>query len=595
MDIQNINNEVKNEIEMRINPSDFSLNAQDLMDILNSYNIDEGTLGFIYSQVVEEMQKEANEISGEVMDYFRSKENYYPSFEEFKKVFNDYDNHTINDEILRSMHKKEIKDINQLSLYEIIKDELKKVLSESNEDLGIFSGAFDADEFDGDAMKAAMQDMGKEFVPLGQSSFETQLDPEELKADLKRQNLNLPSDAKEIAKIAKMMNKKSNHEKKFGAGSLNEEGEESGEASLFQIKDAQGNIIKRNLLVKPVGGIDKKGRVMGFADDGKGNMQVIVNWAWPVEMKFTNPKEMGKENVYPETIILASAPIKESDWNEGPQPGDEEYHINRSERFSGLSKFKDIDWAMIHPILVNNTKELKYKKPIDDITFSVNNFEEVGVSKEDLELLNDRDVIYIWDRMPIIDNETYLDYNNFLSAAKNAWDKGFSNDINKNDSETPYLRGRELDETNNTNMENEIKENKSDKIGINLMSLLDGELAMAASNGTDFNIYQNRVDFIKNIESRIAENDWITLSSQGQLTFDKHGSEIDEARGVSKVTKNTGDRNVKLRDDHHSAPLTNLNESVNNNIKKLLEGKVTKKQLQEFISEQAKEVAKKLI
>jgi hypothetical protein len=70
------------------------------------------------------------------------------------------------------------------------------------------------------------------------------------------------------------------------------------------------------------------------------------------------------------------------------------------------------------------------------------------------------------------------------------------------------------------------------------------------------------------------------------------GDELGETRAFS--SKNSGDRNVKLRDDKHKAPLTNLNESVNNSIKNLLEGSVTKKTLKKFINEEAKKVAKNL-
>ena len=69
---------------------------------------------------------------------------------------------------------------------------------------------------------------------------------------------------------------------------------------------------------------------------------------------------------------------------------------------------------------------------------------------------------------------------------------------------------------------------------------------------------------------------------------------LEEARGLGKGIKNMGDRNVKQREDGHSAPLTNLNESVNNRIKTLFEGSVTKKDLQNFITEEAKNVAKQL-
>jgi len=105
---------------------------------------------------------------------------------------------------------------NQGALNERFDDE------DEDENLGIYSGNFDADEFSGDAMKAAMQDIGSEFEPLGKSKFEKNLNPDEFISDLERQNLNLPNDKVERQKLKKALDTKKNHEKIFGAGSLNE-------------------------------------------------------------------------------------------------------------------------------------------------------------------------------------------------------------------------------------------------------------------------------------------------------------------------------------------------------------------------------------
>lgn len=94
---------------------------------------------------------------------------------------------------------------------------------DDDEDLGAYSSDFDKDEFMGDAMKAAMQDIGSEFEPLGKSKFEKNLDPKEFISDLERQNLNLPSDKAERNKLQKAIDTKKKHEKMFGAGSMNEE------------------------------------------------------------------------------------------------------------------------------------------------------------------------------------------------------------------------------------------------------------------------------------------------------------------------------------------------------------------------------------
>lgn len=48
------------------------------------------------------------------------------------------------------------------------------------------------------------------------------------------------------------------------------------------------------------------------------------------------------------------------------------------------------------------------------------------------------------------------------------------------------------------------------QIGINFRSLLDGELALFTG---DLNNHQERNDFITRLETRIIQNDWITLSA----------------------------------------------------------------------------------
>ena len=57
-----------------------------------------------------------------------------------------------------------------------------------------------------------------------------------------------------------------------------------------------------------------------------------------------------------------------------------------------------------------------------------------------------------------------------------------------------------------------IKEESDDKIGINLRSLLDGELAMATRD-VDFSNYKERNQFIDKLENRLMENDWISMSN----------------------------------------------------------------------------------
>jgi hypothetical protein len=322
-----------------------------------------------------------------------------------------------------------------------------------DDDLGIFGGAFDSEEFEGEAMRAAAEDMGDEFTPLGKSKFDKNLNKDELKADLERQNLNLPSDEEELSSIQNMMDKKKAHEKTFGAGSLNE--------SMLQVLDADGNNIRRHALVVPTKGVDKKGRVLGFGDDGGGRLQIIVSWEWPIDMKYTNPEEMGKERLYPEEVVIANPKRMAEDMSKGDESSDsnhpDKYHFDMKSLYHW---FNDA----LHQL----------------------NWYEPEVAAEVMEQAFERD----------------YDYKRKMSEMK---------DLDK---------------------ENEL----------------------------DLNSEEQEMD------------------------------SIEEMRGLGSSVKNTGDRNVKQRDDHDHAPLTNLNESI----KRLFENKVTKKQLRDFISEQAKQVAKKL-
>lgn len=55
-----------------------------------------------------------------------------------------------------------------------------------------------------------------------------------------------------------------------------------------------------------------------------------------------------------------------------------------------------------------------------------------------------------------------------------------------------------------------MSQNADNQIGINFRSLLDGELAMFKGN---FDNHQERNDFITMLETRLIQNDWISLSA----------------------------------------------------------------------------------
>jgi hypothetical protein len=437
--------EIRNEIEMRMNPDDFSVSSMDLIDIMNLFDITEQEVAVIYSQLVEEKQGEIRSAVEDVVDYFRASGDYYPSYQKFRQAFDDYEDYNVNDNILRDMYKQTITDKNQLSLFEIIKDELKKVMSESYSD----------DEFD-TATNKIMKNWGGEI----KKDRSAKLNPEDI-FDLADAGAAARADIEGEFGEDEFLPMTDDEYKNLMKG-IDEAVDEKG---LFQVEDAEGNIIKRHTLVTPVNGVEKKGRVMGFGDDGQGRIQLMVTWEWPTDMKFTNPEEMGDDRVYPEDIVLASS----RNMNEGEDelPGGD------------------------HP---------------DGYSF-------------------DKTSLYKWFQDALWQLRWYDE-----AVAAEVMEKAFERDY-------------------------------------------DYKLKMSEMKNENINEEQlNELEFISEEEEQALE----------------------EMRGLGKGVKNSGDRNVKQRDDHHSAPLTNLDETVESNINKLFEGKVTKKQLVNFINEQAKEVAKKL-
>lgn len=109
------------------------------------------------------------------------------------------------------------------------------------------------------------------------------------------------------------------------------------------------------------------------------------------------------------------------------------------------------------------------------------------------------------------EEKMYLDYvNNFGTVDRFAEYYGISAEEAYSIIERGRNKNNKVNETAGTSEDN--------KIGINLRSLLDGELAMAIRD-TDFNDYEQRNKFISKIEERLKENDWISMSNG--TTFEK--------------------------------------------------------------------------
>ena len=235
---------------------------------------------------------------------------------------------------------------------------------DDEEDMGIYGGDFNRDEFKGDAMRAAMSDMGDDFTPLGKSQFEKGMDPEEFMSDLERQNLNLPNDKAERERLKKTMDTKNKHEKMFGAGSLNEDadfdtknlysflkdalyyaesksmdyaeaaqmleealnmnfsiekkiqenlGQPVASTKVSRPKDSEGNDLKIGSIVKHLSS-GQEGKILRFGTTENGQKLVAqIDWFSPVVPVQGTPQSLPGKNIEPTELVIR----KETELEEG--------------------------------------------------------------------------------------------------------------------------------------------------------------------------------------------------------------------------------------------------------------------------------------
>ena len=449
------NFELENEIELRMNPQDFSLSSGDLIDIMNQYNLSEHDVAFAYSKIVAEKREEILDTTKDVINMFREKGNYYPSFGEFKKMFNQYDGGTfVDDNILRDMHKRETQDANQISMFEI-----RKMIKEQ------FREMMEDDDFDKEAA-AITKNWGGEI----KKSKDAMLSPEDI-FDL--------ADAGAVAKqdiqgefgddeFVPM----SDDEYKAIMRDLSEDLSEDsgvGQQGLFKPQDSQGNDINLKALVSNLEGT-KTGRVMGLGDDGKGNLIVRVEWAWPTDMKYMAPEEMGMIPEMPENLIVKGM-------NEGD--GDD----------YGRSKLRGVEVTYADGTVIPTSMAAHLTDDEINAYFAPGKLFNIGSVDDNMQAVQSVNII------------------------------------------------RE-------NMNEEINEEE--------------------------------------INEEIADIDA------------SEGDELEEARGLGHTVKNNGDRNVKKSKDNSHAPVTTLPEgkTLDAKIKTLSEGTLKRKDLMNFIREEANNFAK---
>jgi hypothetical protein len=118
---------------------------------------------------------------------------------------------------------------------------------------------------------------------------------------------------------------------------------------------------------------------------------------------------------------------------------DEEY-FEKPVQPSGMGRFEDVDWRVLHEVFVHNDEVVKGISNNIGSNYGDLTDHEGIVSPEELKQLEDFNLIVKRGAFPVIAPE-YMEFDVFYNKAKEIWDKELPPDTN--DSEAPYLRGRE--------------------------------------------------------------------------------------------------------------------------------------------------------
>ena len=140
----------------------------------------------------------------------------------------------------------------------------------------------------------------------------------------------------------------------------------------------------------------------------------------------------------------------DDDFDEGPQPGDAEYHYDMGHKKSnnGRDIFSDIDWKVLWECLIANREALANGGRLPDnpnfIMYNVRDFtdDDGFLSLDSLNYLENYDLIENNGTYPII-GEDYLDFDKFYSKAKEIWLKDTKINNDPSHEPEPYRSGNE--------------------------------------------------------------------------------------------------------------------------------------------------------
>jgi hypothetical protein len=120
---------------------------------------------------------------------------------------------------------------------------------------------------------------------------------------------------------------------------------------------------------------------------------------------------------------------------------DDEY-FQKPQYPKGMGNFNNIDWRVLFDTLVENYYIASGKKNDIGANYGDLTDQDGMLSPEELQHLENFGLVEKMGAFPVI-GDKYGNFNVFYNKAKEIWNQEPPTQPNKNDSEEPYLRGRE--------------------------------------------------------------------------------------------------------------------------------------------------------
>jgi len=231
------------------------------------------------------------------------------------------------------------------------------------------------------------------------------------------------------------------------------------------------------------------------------------------------------------------------EFNEGPQPGDPEYHYpGPNTKITGIGKFNNIEWKMLHDTLLANMEPetvFKYNQ------YDIINDEEGLLTKEEFNLLLENDIIDIEKLLPIITNTDYLNYDNFYNACQNLWPK-FANENNNPLNLLTIFDINKLDEFERMIYDDLIKNMSKEEVLKKIIDNANGDLTALS---TDL------AEVVEQLNGMNENNGW---NVEDDNAYFVKGDEVTTGTGIKGFIQD-----VYLDDNYADVVITYNNGNVN--------------------------------